>query len=261
MDFELSNRWEIVLVATGFNLLFEYSMRGVNNLLVQPVLPFILFTAYFTYFTMLEDLIVRYRLKDYPLIVVSFFFGTVYVCLVSGAAFTPPLVLGVNWPSLLFVNLVWWGALQAVLTFYIANRVAQRDWNHPRFSKKGWALTLLLNGAVVVLFQLSGYVPKGTVAGMVSMVIVLIATLIIFWRILPKDERVYVEFERSRLMDYLSVITVAVFVVSMFLVFDPTRLVASNVNLTAVRIVTVWTAILAVIMLAYRLYSKKEIPV
>jgi len=156
---------------------------------------------------------------------------------------------------------VWWGALQAVLTFYIANRVAQRDWNHPRFSKKGWALTLLLNGAVVVLFQLSGYVPKGTVAGMVSMVIVLIATLIIFWRILPKDERVYVEFERSRLMDYLSVITVAVFVVSMFLVFDPTRLVASNVNLTAVRIVTVWTAILAVIMLAYRLYSKKEIPV
>jgi len=114
---------------------------------------------------------------------------------------------------------------------------------------------------VVVLFQLSGYVPKGTVAGMVSMVIVLIATLIIFWRILPKDERIYVEFERSRLMDYLSVITVAVFVVSMFLVFDPTRLVASNVNLTAVRIVTVWTAILAVIMLAYRLYSKKEIPV
>ena len=30
--------WKILLVTTAFNLLFEYSMTGINNLRVQPVL-------------------------------------------------------------------------------------------------------------------------------------------------------------------------------------------------------------------------------
>ena len=51
--------WRTVLVATGFNLLFEYSMRGIN--------------------------------------------------------------------TLLSVVVVWWGGLQSVMTFYVANRIAPRD--------------------------------------------------------------------------------------------------------------------------------------
>ncbi|MFB0563776.1 MAG: hypothetical protein ACETWM_21475 [Candidatus Lokiarchaeia archaeon] len=264
MGFEVGNRWKIVLFATGFNLLFEYSMRGINNLVVQPVLPLILFTAYFTYFTMLEDLIVRYRLKDYHLIVASFFFGTVYVCLVSGAAFSAPRVLGINWGSLLFINLVWWGALQAVMTLYIANRVVPRDWDHPLLSKTGWGVMLFLNGMVVLLFQLSGVIPQGTLTGIIVMSIILVITAVIFWRILPeKSQRPsYPDFERSRAMDYLSVATAFIFFVcAVFLIFDPTKLGASNVNLLSVQIVLVWTTILAIIMLVYRLYSKRAISV
>lgn len=95
------------------------------------------------------------------------------------------------------------------------------------------------------------------------MIIILIVSAVIFWRILPeKDERSSIrEFEKRRLMDYLSAITVIIFLVcAVFLIFDPTRLGASNVNLLSAQIVTVWTTILAVIMLVYRLYSKRSIP-
>jgi hypothetical protein len=49
-DKNLLNHWKIVFAAVGFNLLFEYSMRGINNLLVRPLLTLFLFLANFPYF-------------------------------------------------------------------------------------------------------------------------------------------------------------------------------------------------------------------
>lgn len=256
--------WKIVLIATAFNLLFEYSMRGINNLQVQPVLPLVLFTTYFTLFTMLEDLIVRFRLKDYHLMAAAFSYGAVYQSLVSGAAFIPPLILGINWGGVLFVILVWWGALQNVMTFYIANRLAPRDWNRRRLSKIGWAAMILLNGLMVLLFQLSGVIPRGSPSGMVVMVLILIVSVAGFWRILPgREERSLTpEFRKDKVMDYLSILTVVVFFVcAVFFTFDPVRHGASRVNWTSTRIVVGWSIILALIMLTYRLYSKRPISV
>lgn len=101
----MNRSWKTVLAATAFNLLFEYSMRGVNNLLTQPILPFILFTVHFSLYTMLGDLILRFRLRDYNLMVVVFFFSTAYQFLVSGSALLQPWVLGVNWANLFFCYL------------------------------------------------------------------------------------------------------------------------------------------------------------
>jgi len=256
--------WKIVLAATAFNLLFEYSMRGINNLRVQPVLPLVLFTTYFTLFAMLEDLIVRYRLKDYHLMVAAFSYGAVYQSLVSGAAFIPPVILGINWGGVLFVILMWWGALQNVMTFYIANRLAPRDWTRQRLSKIGWVAMLLLNGLMVLLFQSSGLIPKGSPLGMVVMALILIAGVAAFWRILPKKEErsLTPEFRRDRAMDCLGIITVIIFLVcAVFLTFDPTKHGASRVNWTSTRIIVGWTIILALTMLTHRLYSRKPISI
>lgn len=261
---DMNSSWKTVLIATGFNLLFEYSMRGVNNLLVQRALPLILFTAYFTLYTMLEDLIVRFRLKDYHLMVTAFFFGTVYQFLVSGAAILPPMRLGVNWTSLLFVVIVWWGVLQSVITFYIANRLAPRDWNHRRLSKAGWATALFLNGLVVMLFQLSGAIPKATASQIAVMGVIVFISALIFRRILPgENERSSpMPFKRSIALDFLSALTaVLFFICAVFLTFDPIKANTSNVNATATTIVIRWTIILAFIVLVYRLYSKRPIPV
>ncbi len=261
---KISNGWKIVLIATGFNLLFEYSLRGANNVVEQPLLPPVLFTSYLTYFTILENLIVKYRLKDYHLMIASFFYGTIGVCFASGLAFTPPLLLGINWPSLLFVNLVWWGAIQAIVTFYVANRLAPRDWNHGLLSKTGWAVALFLNGSTFVIFQLNQFVPRGTSTGHEVTIFVLIIAAVIFQKTLPNKEprNSSPAFKKDKVMDYLSLSTaILFFVCAVLLIHDPTYSGASHVNQTSLKIILVWTAIVALAILVYRFHSKKEIPV
>jgi len=256
--------WKRILAATAFNLLFEYSMRGANNLRVQPILPLILFTTYFSLFGMIEDLIARYRLKDYHLMVMVFSFGIIYQCFVSGAAFSPPLFLGINWRSVFFVILVWWGALQTVMTFYLANRIMPRDWSRQPLSKMTWVALLSLNTSMILLFQLSGRIPRGTVMGVVMMLLVFLLSVALFLKIIPRSQerQTVPEFKRIRVMNYLTGLSVLIFIIcAVFLTFDPTQYVASNVNRTATSVVVSWSILSALIMLGYRLHSKKPIPV
>ena len=256
--------WKVVLIASLFNLLFEYSMRGINNLRSQPILPLILFTTYFTLFAMLEDLIARYRLKDYHLMVMAFSYGIVYQCLVSGAAFASPLLLGINWTSVLFVITIWWGGIQGVMTFYLANRLAPRDWNRTGLSKKAWTALLSLNGLMVLLFQRYGGIPKGTGLGTAIMFLILISSVVVFWKILPdKEERSRIpEFRKDRVMDLLSVLTIIIFTIcAIVFTFDPVKRGASNVNQTSTRIVVTWTIVIALAMLAERVHSQSSISV
>lgn len=260
----MDGMWKIVLIATAFNLLFEYSMRGINNLRTQPILPLILFTTYFTLFAMLEDLIAQYRLKDYHLMVMAFSYGIVYQCLVSGAAFASPLFLGINWTSVLFVITVWWGAVQTVMTFYLANRLAPRDWNRTGLSKKAWTTLLSLNGLMVPLFQRYGGIPKGTGLGIAIMFLILISSVVVFWKILPdKEERSRIpEFRKDRVMDLLIVLTIIIFTIcAIVFTFDPVKRGASNVNQTSTRIVVTWTIVIALAMLAERVHSQSSISV
>jgi len=260
----MGNRWGTILVATAFNLLFEYSLRGINNLVMQPLLPLILFVAYFSLFTMVEDLIVRFRFKDYHLIILAFTFGTVYHFLVSGAALLQTSFAGVNWGSLIFVNAVWWGALQLVMTFYLANRAAPRDVNHSLMTKGGWAFFLILNGIVILLFQASGAIPRANVLQILLMILIFLAFAGLLWKILSKTSQriVPIGFSRLLAMDFLCAATLVVFIVSaIFLTFDPFQSGTSNINRTAGIVVTVWTIISAASMLSYRLYARRSIPV
>lgn len=234
----MNRSWKTVSAATAFNMLFEYSMRGFNNLSVQPLLPFVLFTFYFSLYAMLEDLIVKYRLKDYHLIMAAFFFGTAYQFLVSGSALLHPSFLGVDWTNLVFVVVVWWGNLQSIVTFYFANRIAPRDWNH-LLSKKGWVAALIINCLMIMLFQLSGAIPKPTIPQLTIMLLVMAFAAVLFTTALPKSiSNSSQTFNRSRFMDFFAASTVGIFLFcAMFLTFDPVRAKTSNVNATATAVV------------------------
>lgn len=251
-----------VLVATAFNILFEYSMRGVNNLAFQPVLPFVLFAVYFSLYAMLEDLIARYQLKDYNLMIAAFFFGTAYQFLVSGSALLQPSILGVNWINMIFVVVVWWGTLQSIITFYFANRVVPRDWNH-RLSKKGWAMALTVNCSMVLVFQLSSAIPKPNIQELMVMLAVMAVAAVFFKAALPDNRFASPPvFQRSRFIDSLTALTIGTFLFcATLLTFDPVKAKTSNVNATATAVVTIWTIILALAVLAYRTCTKKPIPV
>ncbi|MCR4326291.1 MAG: hypothetical protein NUV52_01395 [Candidatus Roizmanbacteria bacterium] len=257
----MNNRLKIIFIATIFNLLFEYSLRGINNLVMQPFLPLILFSIYFTLFSMVEDLIVRFKLKDYHLMVLAFFYGTVYGALTSGIVFIRPSFLGVAWVPMVLVNIAWWGVLQAVVTFYLVNLISTRDWHHPRLSYRGWVLCLTINVAAVLVFQTTGLIPTGTPVGRLSIVIVALASLLLFLVLLRRKSK-HESFKQNTFLTAISFTTVSLLLFSaIFLIGDPIRSNTSNINALSLKVVSWYTLGLSMVLLGYRLITKKEIPV
>ncbi len=261
-----SNRYMIVFWCTLFNLLFEYSMRGVNNLIQQPFLFILLFGIYFTYFLALEDLIVRFKIGEIHLLAIAFFFGTFYSTFATGIVFVNPNFLGINFVNLLFVNIVWWGLLQAILTFYFANRLTLRDWNHPLMGKTGWSLFISYQTTALLIFQFANpLVPKGSPLGyfIISTIFItsFIACLFLIQRQRSKPKK-SVEFKPSTLMDVLAFcIVILFFVLALFFTGDPLQSGAHQINQLATKIVTVWSLLIAGIMVFYRFARRTPFPV
>jgi hypothetical protein len=258
----VSSRARIVLIATVFNLLFEYSLRGLNNLAAQPFLPVFLFVVYSSLFLIEEELIRRFRLRDSHLVLLAFVYGSVYLCLVSGAAFVRPTALGINWSAVLFVIVVWWGVLQSVVTFYAANRLAPRIWSEPPLSAGAVGLAVAINLTCVGVLQASGRIPVGRPGGYLTMAILGIAGLLAFlWS--TRRSASSGEFEKSTFLDVLVIVTVAIFVYSAAFARGGTELAAEATvfNAQALRVVTAWTTILAATVFVYRLLRRRPIPV
>lgn len=101
------DNWIRILIATGFNLLFEYSLRGLNDLAFRPFLPIFLFLVYFPYFTLLEYSIEKYHFRDWQVLVAGFVFGSFAAFFIPGPMFTGNLLLGLNWGSFFFITVIW----------------------------------------------------------------------------------------------------------------------------------------------------------
>ncbi|MEM3696923.1 MAG: hypothetical protein QXQ94_05385 [Candidatus Bathyarchaeia archaeon] len=266
-DKNVLNRWKIVFVAVSFNLLFEYSMRGINNLLVHSILPFFLFLVYFPYFVLVEDLITRYRFRDYHLLLVGFFFGTAFTLFVPATQFVEPQAFGINWLALFFVNFVWWGAVQGVLTFYLANRLFPRNWNHKLLSKVQQTAFLAVLIIVGLAFRISIQLnmpeaPRISPSAYIIVAFLLIITALAFRKVLPRSVSEIPVYRKERFLDVLAAATIGIFVFcAVFLIHDPTYINVHGVNQTAVRVVTFWTGIVALLMFVYRLYAHRSIPI
>jgi hypothetical protein len=260
------NHWKIVFAAVGFNLLFEYSMRGINNLVARPMLPLFLFLVYFPYFAILEDFIIRYRLKDYNLVIAGFFFGTAFTLFVPATQFVEPQALGINWTALFFVNFFWWGMTQGVLTFYTATRLFPRNWNHKLLSRKqktALIMTLILIGLLYrVTIQLNTpQAPQIRPEAYLAIAIILAITAFIFRKTIPK-QAVAIPQRKEKIIDLTSALTIFLFLFcAVFLTRDPIQMNVHSVNATATRIVTIWTIIGTLIMIGYRIYMRCPIPI
>jgi hypothetical protein len=266
-DKNLLNHWKIVFVAVVFNLLFEYSMRGINNLLVHPMLPLFLFLVYFPYFALVENLITKYRFHDYHLLLVGFFFGTAFTLFVPATQFVEPQAFGINWFALFFVNFVWWGAVQGILTFYFANRLFPRNWRHKLLSRTRQMAFLAILIIVGLTFRISIQLnipeaPQIPPSAYVIIAFLLIITALVFWKMLPRSVSEIPVYGKKRFLDVLAAATIGIFMFcAVFLTYDPTYINVHGVNQTAVRVVIFWTVIVALLMLVYRLYVRRSIPV
>ena len=139
----LSSRVARVLICTIFNLLFEYSLRGVGGFGHNPVLVPVLFGVYVAYFSMLDDLIQRWRLHNYELLLIAFCYALLIGVFAAGTIVDKRGPLGLNPGGLLLEGVLWWGILQSLLTFYLAGRLVRRDWSAPAMGLIGWVLALV----------------------------------------------------------------------------------------------------------------------
>jgi hypothetical protein len=251
---QAGSRWGTILLATLFSLLLEYAVRGLSNLTAYPLLLPLLAAAYLSYFTMVQDLAVRFRLRDRHLVGVAFFTGTVYVFFVSGLALTPPLVRGVNWLAILFVTLVWWAALQTLLGRYLASRLLGNGGSQVLLSPAGWGVALAVQAGVILLFQLSGRVPPLTpvAAGIVILLLIGSASAVKI-TLSPRDQPV--PAPRPELVwDILAGASVIVFLdCALFPAGNPALMGPFTVNRTALQVVVLWSLLVAAVMALHRL--------
>lgn len=84
-----------ILLCTLFNLLFEYSARGIEEFAQRPWLVLALFGIYFTYFAMLEDLILRFKLKNYEIFLVAFAYGLFPIAFLTGNLYNKEIYSGI----------------------------------------------------------------------------------------------------------------------------------------------------------------------
>jgi len=251
---QAGSRWGSVVLATAFTLLFEYAVRGISNLLAQPLLFLLFAAAYFAYFAMVQDLSVRFRLRDRHLVGVAFFTGTVYVFFVSGLALTPPLVTGVNPLAILFVTLVWWAALQTLLARYLACRLLGNGESQVLLSPVGWGAALAVQAMVILVFQLSGRVPALTPVAAGILILLLIASAAAVKITLPPREEPAPGTWPEPVWDLLAGASVVVFLACVFFpAGDPALLGPFTVNRTALQVVIIWSLLVAAVMALHRL--------
>jgi len=261
---ESGRQWPLILTATGFNLLFEYSWRGANNIMQVPLLFVAFLILYITLFTILDDLIVEFRLRDYHLVIAAFFYGTIYEFLASGALYYQPGFLDINWMTLFFLNLVMWGSVQGVFTFYLANRVAPRKPRPRLLLNREWVIILLLNFIALWEIRIMEKLPAPGLNQWIAFLAVLVISAFILNRSIQKEEwrSAFIPFRKSMILDLVGIITVAVFMISaLFLTTNQVLPYMALYNAAALRINFVWAATVAIILLIYRLLKGVAIPV
>lgn len=258
-----------ILFCTVFNLFFEYSMRGIYQLITRPLLFLVILTVYLTLFIMLEDLITQFKFEDKHLILFACCFGTIYPCVISSSPFLiNPWFFGLNLGNLLFVSIVWWAFFQTLFPLYLARRLFGRDWEHQELSWLKWVLVLFFNVLAIFLISLSPATVFGTPLGYITMTIIASIYALLLIRSLKKRnlrenslENVE-EFHEIKTLDILGIISFCLMGFSaIFLTSDPIRASSSVVNATALVIIVTWTFIIMFVEMFLLWIRKIRIPI
>lgn len=239
----------MVFGAVLFNLVCELWVHGAVGFL-NPVLTGSLIVLYSTYFLMLEDLVVRYRLGEVHVLLAGVIFGLWHETFTTGSVFAPGSPLGVNPVVVVLASVFWWGVMQSVVGLYFANRfLGSRDWGHRRIGKLGWALCLLFSlQAAQTIFRIEGSSPTGYIVSLSFL-----ASAVFVFVYTKKPEAVTV-FQRSRPLDVLVVLHVALCLGIGFTVGSRTN------QVTQIAFV-VWSVVFGVIVALIRWRTRTAISV
>jgi len=250
----------IVLIVTLFNLLAEYSLRGFSNISAMPLLPLLLFINYFAYFIIIEDFIGRFKFKDIHVFIAALFFGIIWQLVGPSVVYLPPTIFGINWMSLIFVNIVWWCSIQTVLPFYIANRISTRKKYEPLLSKSGLIISFVVFVLATFIFRLAASFPPLTIIQIILMLIFTIASGLWLKKII-KQPRDTPKFQKSWFLDIIAILFIIYLIYSTFHFTETSLVHVTILNLSALNASVKVTFVVFLLMLIYRQVFKKPISV
>lgn len=258
-----SNKLAIVTLAVVFNLCFEYAVGGVNRIFERPLTIVWLFFIYFTLFSMLDDLIRRFRIDNIQVAVFAICFGILPELYLTGSIFTEPLILGINWWSFLTINVVWWGVLQSLVTLYFANRIVHRKWDEPTMGRLGWGLCIAYMAFLcIVSVSTSETLRRGPFVGYaVGTAVQLCGMGFLVLGIRRRGPRPTYTFKPHPMLDFAAFGTIAVFVAIGTVVagMDATAQEGNMLDDDALRLTTIWTFVVFVSALGYYALERRPI--
>ena len=263
----ISNRFSIIFYCALFNLLFEYSARGLGEFFHRPLLVLSLFLIYFAYFAMLEDLIVRFRMKNYEIFLTAFIYGMFPITFLTSNLFHPSIYkgiffLGVNWGVVFIIGILAWGVMQGIVTLYLANRLVKRDWKHARMSAVGWCVAIGYHLAIAYASLSNPVKPKGEALGYLVIGVVVLIVLGLLVKSLKSPRPSIQPFQTSKVMDFLAFGSVIIFLVLGTFLISKAKIVTSQpLNMLAVTLENYWVFLCAIIFFVYRFARKKDIVV
>ncbi|GAB4161564.1 MAG: hypothetical protein Fur0021_34820 [Candidatus Promineifilaceae bacterium] len=261
----ISSRFSIIFYCVLFNLLFEYSARGLGFTLERPIFYLFMAGIYASYYAIFEDLIVRFKLTNLQIALFSVFWSfypTTFITnnLINPRTYSGINILGINLGALLFISLFAWPFLQGIFTFYLANRLAPRDWNHPRMGVIGYALAI---GYLLIIPIINR--PAETVANVrfITYAAVFLLMLFVLGAFIFSVRRGRREkaptFERLPFMDFLVFASVIIlFVLGTFFYRGEQVTTTQALSQRAVVIQHAWLALSAILFLIYRLFIRRR---
>jgi len=259
---KLNTSWKIVIIASFFNVLAEYSLRGVNNLVVNQTLLIAIFLNYFFYFACLEYLITRYKLHDITIGWVALFFGLLWQGFGPSVVYIAPQFLSVNWINLVFVNFVWWVPVQTILALYIAKRLVSRDQNEIFLSESKFKRMFILFCMVTLSFSI--FLPFFPIAPLGRLIMIALAAAVGLnaKKLIRETLKNHQNISSSRFLDFITVFLIVFFIYSsIVLTKEPLFKHTSFMNMDAIRIGFRIHGGIAVILYMYRFGFQKQIPV
>lgn len=208
-----SPKTKLILVCVVFNLLLELWVHGIGGFL-NPVLTISLFLIYLSYFIILVDLIVRFNLRDYHVLLIGFIYGMLQETLNTGSVFNDAFVLGVNPIYIFMANILWWGILQSVFAYYFAKTIVKDS--EDEFNKmglRGWMFAIGINVFFFGVLGIEDNYPDGTAVGYLVSLTLVVITIAIFVIEIKKKTKGILRIEHVRFVDTLMRIQIILCVV------------------------------------------------
>jgi len=245
-------KWPLRIVSACvlFNLLCELWVHGLVGFLNPVLTGSLVVLLYATYFLMLEDLVVRYRLRDKHVLIAGFVFGLWHETFTTRSVLSPGSPLGINPVILVLSTVFWWGLMQSVAALYFANRFfGGRDWGHRRLGKAGWALCMAFSlQAAQTLFRAGGSNSMGYASSLALLAVALLALVRI------RKPAGALPFHGSRLLDFLVLAHLSL-CVGIGLTLGSISNTTTTIGFVA------WSVAFGAALILYRLFSKRPIPV